>query len=627
MDAGFLDQYDRELAYLRELGGEFAAQYPRVAGQLGLDEFACADPFVERLLEGFAFMSARVQQRMNHEFPQLTRAFLDTVFPHYARPIPATGIFQFQPDLKSSLLGEGFTIPKGSRLYAKIAPEMQTPCRFETTSDVQLWPLTLRNVEFFSHDATLNTDLPLAFHQPKVRSGIRFEIHSPSGIPIHEIPAQYLRLHLRGGGLAQGLYENFLAHRHSIFYNANGSWIQGDVNRISAHGFAPEDALLPGEPRSFSGYQLLQDYFLLPEKYLFVDIGGLRTAFKSTQGTSTTCAVAIGFENLDENLVGRISSDHLALHCVPAINLFRRRADRIHVKHSEEESHVVIDRSRPADFEVWSIDELTGHTASGSEIPFLPLYSPPTSKLNQNPTCYFSHQRRNRRPPTNQPAALARRRQSNYEGTEVFVTLTDSNTSPSRDSVQQLSAAVTCTNRDLALFPPSGGWREAFSLELSGPIASVTCIHGPTAPTPSFAHRDGDVVWRLISHLTPNYLSLLDNSAGGAGMLKEMLQLYCRPGDRSALRQTEGLISIQSQAAVKRLPIAGPITHGHGVHIDLHCDESAFEGGGIFLLGSVLERFFARFAALNSFTQTSLTSSTRGHVHRWPVRVGEQPML
>ncbi len=623
MDALFLDHYDRELAYLRELGGEFATEYPKIAGRLGMDEFSCADPFVERLLEGFAFMAARVQRRLDTEFPQLTRALLDTVFPHYARPVPSAGIFQFVPDIDSSSLAAGYTVPKGTRLIADLATGQQTPCRFDTTSDVQLWPIRITEAEYFTRENAVGYPLPRDFHTTGLRSGLRFNIESLGGLKLQDIQLDFLRIHLRGGVVAQSLYEMLIAHTQlASIGTGGGRWSHLPRPAVRPQGFDESDSLLPHEPRSFSGYRLLQDYFLLPEKFLFVDIAGLQSTLAQAEGYQ--CKVVIGFDDLDTTLVGRVSNEHLALHCAPAVNLFRRRADRIHIEHPHSEHHLTIDRSRPLDFEVWSIENVTGHaTNSGLEVPYLPLYAPPDfDAQRQRHATYYTLERRART-----SSAGANSRRSFYPGSEVFLTLTDSHQAPFRHQVQQLSSIVYCTNRDLPLMPPEQGWREAFKAEASGPIQQVFCISGPTPPAPPLVGDDGETAWRLISHLTPNYLSLQDNASGGAAMLREMLMLYCAPDSLSAQRQIEGLLSVQTKQIVRRLPIPGPITHGHGVQIELRCDEDAFEGGGVFLLGSVLEQFFARYVSINSFTETALTSVKRGPVHRWPVRLGNQPLL
>jgi type VI secretion system protein ImpG len=625
MDALFLNHYDRELAYLRELGGEFAAQYPKIAGRLGMDEFSCADPFVERLLEGFAFMAARVQRRLDSEYPQLTRALLDSIFPHYTRPIPSAGIFQVVPDVDSSSLVAGYTIPKGTRLNAAIAPRQQTGCRFDTTSDLTLWPIRIIDTEFFTRENAVGYPLPREFHTQSMRTGLRFTIEATGGLMLKDIELDALKIHLRGGEIAQALYETLIGHTQLAALGvASGSsrWTCLDSRKIAPHGFEDCDALLPQEPRSFSGYRLLQEYFMLPEKFLFVEISGLRDILKNAEGNQ--CKVVFGFDNYESLLVGRVSSEHLAMHCVPAVNLFRRRADRIHLQHPRNEHHLTIDRSRPLDYEVWSIEHVAGHASnSDGEVPYLPLYAPPDfDAARQRHATYFTHERRPRL-----VKSEASQRRSFYPGTEVFITITDSHQEPFRHQVQQLSSLVYCTNRDLALIPPEQGWREAFTAETGGPVQQVLCIAGPTAPAPPLCGEDGETAWRLVSHLTPNYLSLQDNAAGGAAMLREILQLYCSPDDMSSHRQIEGLLNISTVPIVRRLPIAGPLTHGHGVSIKLQCDEDAFEGGGVFLFGSVLEQFFARYTAINSFTETSLSCVKRGSVHRWPVRLGNCPLI
>ncbi|MEM8735568.1 MAG: type VI secretion system baseplate subunit TssF [Planctomycetota bacterium] len=622
MDALFLNHYERELAYLRELGGEFADQYPKIAGRLGMDKFSCADPSVERLLEGFAFMAARIQRRLDSEFPQLTRGLLDTVFPHYTRPLPSAAMFQLVPDFDSSSLASGYTIPKGTRLYAQAAPGQSVACRFDTTSDTTLWPVRIAEAEFFTRDRAVGYPLPKEFRQQGMRTGLRLTLESLGGLKFNQLQLDDLQLYLQGGEVAQQLYETIVCHTKLFSAGDSRGWTTLPESLVTPHGFDYEDSLLPQVPRSFSGYRLLQEYFMLPEKFLFVNLNGLRSHFQ--QLDSNECRIVLGFDSHEQSLSGRVSQEHLSMHVVPAVNLFQQRADRVHINHQQGEQHLIVDRSRPLDFEIWSIEEMHGHSTNRKgDVPFLPLYSPPAFDSDrQRHATYFTHERR-----TRLESSYAKQRRSFYPGTELFVSLTDSHQEPFRHQVQQLSATVYCTNRDLPLLPPEHGWREAFHAESAAPIQQVLCIGGPTQPGAPLVGEDGDTAWRLISHLTPNYLSLQDNASGGAAMLRELLSLYCAPYDHSARRQIEGILSIQSRQVVRRLPFPGPVTHGHGVSINLDCDEDAFEGRGVFLLGSVLEQFFSRYATINSFTETSLSTVKRGHVCRWPVRLGDAPML
>lgn len=631
MDALFLDHYDRELAYLREMGSEFASKYPKLAGRLGLDEFSCSDPFVERLLEGFAFMSARIQRRLDAEFPQLTRAIIDSVFPHYGRPLPSAGIFQINPALDEGSLIDGYLLPRGTRLHAAAARGQQTGCRFDTTSDLQLWPLKIVQAKVFSRDTTPPVAVPTEFHRSAIRSCFLLTLETTIPVPFEQLKLDCLKIHLRGGEIGQQLFELLLAHSETIAIAAEhpGEKVTEDNWKTLEHscfvqtGMQNEDSLLPEDNRSFSGYRSLQEYFMLPEKFLFLELTKLAEVTPSL--LTRRIHILVGLDQLPASLVGRLTADHIGLHCVPAVNLFRRRSDRIHLDHSQHEHQLISDRSRPLDYEVWSIKEMAGHAAASAwEVPCLPIYAPPGRKpTNQQNAIYYSIERRPRL--VTESSKNAHR--SAYLGSEVFVSLTDSHQMPSRQDIQQLSSILYCTNRDLSLLPPESGWRHAFSVESAGPIANVVCLTGPTVPRNSLVSDDGDAAWRLVSHLTPNYLSLTDNDQGGAAMLRELLQLYCNIDDQSSAKQIEGVLSIRHHSIVCRVPGPGPLTHARGIEIEVACDEEAFEGGRAFLLGSILDQFFARFVNINSFTQMHLVSTQRGTIHRWPSRIGSAPLM
>jgi type VI secretion system protein ImpG len=173
---------------------------------------------------------------------------------------------------------------------------------------------------------------------------------------------------------------------------------------------------------------------------------------------------------------------------------------------------------------------------------------------------------------------------------------------------------------------PVGKGRTDFTLESGAPVESVRCMAGPTSPRPSWV--EGDTTWRLISQLSLNYLSLVDGQEdGNAAALRELLLLYADESDRAMHKQIEGVRSVSSKPVMRRLPIEGPMAFGRGLELAVTFDEAAFEGTGAFLLGSVLDRFFAKYVALNSFTETVVRSVNRGEVIRWPVRIGRRPTL
>ncbi len=647
MEAQFLDHYNRELGYLRELGSEFAQQYPAVAGRLGLDEFACADPFVERLLEGFAFLAARVHRRLDAEFPEFTHGLLESVYPHYTRPIPAATLLSLQPDADEGSLSAGYRLSRGTQFLGPTSERQPTPCRFDSTEDLELWPIRLVDVSLTARDAADGRDVPDAMRGGPIRGCLRLTIETTAGLPLARLALERLKWHFRGGEVAHQLFELLLAHTRLIAVRGvepvdspaperPSMWQLLGREALVAEGLDDRQPLLPHPPRSFSGYRLLQEYFLLPEKFLAASIGNLQPSLQAATGRRLE--IVIGLDAIDRELAGRVGTEHLALHCVPAVNLFKRRADRVQVSDRRHDQHLLVDRSRPMDFEIWSIESLSGHgQAPDQEWEFLPLYAPPQSATPRSGTSgqhryssYYTQHRRPRQPSENQRQYGHR---SNYLGTEVFVTLTDSQQQPTIDRVRQLSSSVYCTNRDLVLLTPATGWRNALTLAGPGPVAKIECLVGPTRPRPSLASEDGERCWRLINHLTPNHLAFGGgtdaNQDGyvGAAMLRETLTLYCVAEQPAQRRQVEGVVAVRHKPVTRQLPLAGPIVHGRGVEIDVEVDEAAFEGQTPFVLASILEQFFARHVTLNSFTQLSVRSQQRGLLHRWPVRMGTTPML
>jgi type VI secretion system protein ImpG len=622
MDPRILAYYSRELQYLREMGGEFAREFPKVAGRLGLESLECSDPYVERLLESFAFLTARVQLKLDSEFPRFTQHLLDVVYPHYLAPTPSMAVLQLQPSLSDGALANGFKVPRGAVLKSLVGRGEQTSCEYRTAHDVSLWPLELSSAEY----SPVLADLGSVRLPTRARAAIRLRLRATAGLAMSNLAVSSLPVFLRGGDeIAMRLYELLLAHAVGLAARPIGSgerWVQllseGAVNAV---GFEDEQALLPYGPRSFRGYRLLQEYFAFPSRFLFVELSGLAEVVRRCAEPEMELIVLL--DAADPRLERAVGASQFGLHCSPAINLFPRRADRIHLDASLSEFHVVPDRTRPMDFEVHSVTEVVGHgTGADEQQVFMPLYAAP-DQTSRAGTAFYTVQRQPRMLSPKQRAQGAR---STYVGSEVFVSLVDEAEAPYSPNLKQLGINLLCTNRDLPLHLPLDQKSTAFTLETGAPVVSIRCVAGPTAPRPSHAH--GDPTWRFISHLSLNHLSLVDTeNGGGARALQEMLSLYSDSSDAVARRLIDGVKAVSSQPVTRRLPLPGPVAFGRGLEIALTCDEVAFEGTGVFLLGAVLERFFAKSVSINSFTETVLRTIQRGEVARWPIRIGHRPSL
>lgn len=624
MDSRLLRCYERELQFIREMGAEFAREFPKVAGRLSLDGVDCADPYVERLLEGFAFLSARVQVKLDARFPRFTQHLLEMVYPHYLAPTPSMAVVQFGPDHGQGTLASGFTVPRGTALRSLLGKGDQTPCEYRTAHDVTLWPLEVAAADYAAHARGLPASGAPWLQQ--AAATLSLTLRAGAGLTFDRLGLEEVPLFLRGTGDGPyRLYEQLTAHTLGVVVSWEGGSGQTAFvgpSAVRPAGFGDDEALLPHGPRSFQGYRLLQEYFAFPQRFLFVGLADLAPSLRHCRSSEVRLTVALS--RAEPSLDRTIDASHLALFCTPAVNLFPRRADRIHVLDSQTEFHVVPDRTRPADFEVHAVTEVAGF-GSGGEMRqvFLPLYAHGDARRHGDHRAYYTLQRAPRVLSAEQRRFGTR---SAYVGTETYLSLVDGDEAPFPSDLRQLGVTTLCTNRDLPLHMPVGERHTDFTLETGAPVEAVRCVAGPTPPRPS--HAEGETAWRLISHLSLNYLSLIDNDdAQGAAALREMLLLYACDGDTSARRQVEGLRSVDAKPVARRLPGPGPLAFGRGLEVRLTLEEAAFGGRAAFLCAAVIERFLARYVSLNSFTELVLTTEERGEVHRWRPRSGLRQVL
>jgi type VI secretion system protein ImpG len=626
MNPRLLQLYEFELQHLREMGAEFAAQSPKIAARLGMRGVDIVDdPYVERLIEGAAFLAARVQLKLDAEFPRFTQALLEIIYPHYLAPTPSMLIAQFHPDTNEPTLADGTRmVPRGTTLYSVQGPDDATGCEFRTAHDVPLLPVEVGSASYFSYapDLPLNA---LALPQP-MRGGVRIRLKTTAGLKFEQTSIDRLCFYLGGrDDVANKLLELVLASGLGVLVRPVAGRPQDftllPASAIRPVGFADEEALLPLSLRSFQGYRLLQEYFAIPQRYRFIELTGLASSLRRAGGGEVEIVVLLG--RGDPTLESVMDASNLQLFCTPAVNLFdKARIDRVHVSDSTYEFHVVADRTRPLDFEIYQVTEVVGHGAGDdSEQQFLPFYESSSRDIHDQ-SAYFTTRRQLRVIPPDQ----RRRVRSGYVGSEVFLSLVDSKQAPYSADLRQLSIRAQCTNRDLAMQMPLGLGQSDFSLNVAAPVMAVRVISGPTRPFSPIA--DGAIAWRAISHLSLNYLSLVGATGQqGAKALRDLLELYATTTDISARRQIEGIVSVNASRVVRRLPGRGPIAFGRGVQIGVEVDEMAFEGGSAFLLGAVLDRYFARYVSINAVTETVLRSQSRGEINRWTPNWGTRPTL
>ena len=620
MDPRLLEYYNRELQFMRETGAEFARAYPRVAARLGLDGLDCADPYVERLLEGFALLAARVQLKLDARHPDFTQQLLELVYPGFLAPIPSAAIAEFVPDLEEGSLKEGVRIERGSALKTPLGKGERTSCEFRTAHTVTMWPVTITEARYFSGVGSLGAQGVVAPSHAK--AAVRLRLKAAAGVAFASLPLDALDVFIKATpGVASRLHEQILANGTGLCVRAlpaKGSGTNLPASAVTEVGSEDAAALLPITRAGFAGFRLLQEYFILPERFQFFGLRGLRQALRTC--ASEEIEVFIFLDRVQPSLENALDSAHFRLNCTPVLNLFPKSCDRLEVASQDTEHHVLPDRNRPQDFEVYAIQQVTGLTRGGEgDFPVAPFYAATHRSAALEHRAYYTIQRRPRLVSTRQVRTGER---TSYLGSECFLSVADSGGRFESGTSRQLDVRALCTNRDLPIYTSFGKGRTDFVLESGAPVASIRCITGPTLPRA--APASGETAWRLVSHLSLNYLSL---QSQGIELLRDFLTLYADPNDSVAVRQIEGVRSVSFDPVVRRMPLPGPISHGRGLRIDVTLDDAAFEGTGLLPLAAALECFVRRYVSLNSFTQLRLLSATRGEIKQWPVRIGARQIL
>ena len=611
MSDSFLPYYSRELDAVRRLAGEFADAHPKIAGRLRLAPDAVDDPHVGRLLEGVAFLSARAQQRLDDEFPELTDALLGVLYPQYLTPVPSAAIVQLacQPGLRVPV-----TVPSGTAIETD--PVAGEPCRFRTAYETTLWPVEIESVRLGG--------LPLAAPAwpglAGARSSLRISLRTAdTDATFAELGLDRLRCFLRGP-LEQSLalYELLAGHVIGVALadgvnDVRPTYLPG--TSVRPVGFAPEEALTPWSPRSFSGFRLLSEYFAMPEKFLFVDFCGLEA--RSLLQASNRMEIFVYLDHAAPELEQRLQPDPLALGCTPMVNLFAKHCEPLPLNGQSGEYLISPDLRRPRAHEIWSVERVGELRADGTTRPWRPFYRHPAEPADTEAAGSFTLIRRD------SPGWQGGARQG---GTDVFLAPFDpvANVELPADAV--LSIDALCTNRDLPAALPFGGGQP--HLRLSQGIAAVTGLRCLTAPSASLrAPLRERRSWRLISQLSVGHLSIV-GGAGAADSLRELLRLYDLRDNAESRATIAGLRSVQSRRGTARVPGARPGSFCRGLDVMLEFDPHAWGSMGLFLLACVLDRFLALHATMNSFVRTAVTlQGQQGTVARFAPRAGARVLL
>jgi type VI secretion system protein ImpG len=656
MDREFLDLYNRELQLLYEHAREFAEEYPGIAERLGGLVAERMDPMISGLLEGAAFLAARVQLKLKHEFPEFTNNLLEQLIPNYLAPTPSVMLVKAIPHYSDPALREGRHIARGSYLDASYRErDRQIACRYRLTRSITLWPFDLIAAEYCTTAGPLQA-LGLAVG-PDVVAGLRLTLTYRSAARLEDemsdvdsrghpdvwfagCRASELPIYFLGNEAdAVALYEQIISDCVSVHFRYLDEFgdpvvITAPKESIRQIGFSEEESLFPNDSRIFCGFDYLREYFMFPRKFLGFVLTGLAKVMPRL--TAKSVDVIFAFNEVTARLAAAVRPDMFALYAAPAINLFEKTTDRVAVKSNLHEYQVIPDRSRYLDFEPHRVLDVYAHYAGGQDkIAVHPLYSASMERgaaVADRGVFYTV-----RRLPRRRTAAEKRfGTSSDYVGTDMFIALVEPNGSDEPSSIAELSVRALCSNRHLTEHLPVGAGGADFRL-LDDVTLDLVCVAGPTPPrepvvsqlrTRSETAHLGTVTWRLVNMLSTNHLGLVERGGGkNAAAIREILSMFADLADSITERKIRGIREVDSRPVVRRIRERSGVGAGRGLEITVTLDEKAFEGSGAFLLGAILDRFFAEYAALNNFTETVICTLERGEVMRWPVRIGARRPL
>ncbi len=617
-----LPYFNRELLAVRQLAAEFAKAHPKIAGRLRLSPDTVDDPHVARLLDGVAFLSARAQARLDDEFPELTDTLLDVLYPHYLAPFPSCAIAQFaaKPDLAAMVeIAPGFEL--------ETEPVRGQTCRYRTTSRLHVWPIRLESARLMGLPFSAPPN-PLAAGAVAV---LRLVLATQNpDVKFSQLGMDRLRLFLRGGpSAASPLYALLAAHCVGVALadspnDPAPALLPGQA--VEEVGFAPEEAILPWPARSFEGFRLLSEYYAFPQKFQFVEIAGL--AARTLVQNSNRLEIFLYLSRTSPELERAVDASMFALGCTPVVNLFQQRCEPISLDHTTAEYRILPDARRSSVTEVWSVTGVREVRRDSTTREFQPFYRLSHDAGQGGGIQGGGTQAGGSQAGGTQAFYQVTRRDAaaGLGGTDCFVALFDTGFDPAQKLDSVLSVQALCLNRDLPAELPFGNGRPALkALQPHTGIASIGCITAPTATLRAERRARGS--WRLISHLSLGHLSVTGGAEGAAG-LREILRLYDLRDTAETRLGQEALLAVNAKSATARVAGARLGAFCRGLDVALEFDGRLYQASGLYLLASVLARFFALHASINSFVRTSVKLRGKADEEvRFPPRSGTRILL
>jgi len=584
--------YRDELSFLRLQGREFAEAHPQLTRFLSEQS---TDPDVERLLEGFAFLTGKLREKVEDQFPELTHSLLNMLWPNYLRPVPSCTIMRFDPQLHG--ISERQRVARHTEIKSRPVGEStrQIQCRFRTCRDVDVFPISVADA-YAEHSREISSvTVDLALHTDQ---------------PLNSLDLESLRFYLGGDNhTAETLYlwlNHYLTRMELVVGESTYSL---PCSLLQPVGFASNETILPYPKNAYPGYRILQEYLSFPEAFRFVDIQGLKTRLPAIQADEIS--LRFHFSRILPP-DAKIRADNLQLYCTPAVNLFTHEGEPVDLNGRQTEYRVSSSSRSPDYYEVFSVEQVEGWLEGRSGRGEPRIYTAFES---------FQHEVESDRGRTALYYRMRVRESVRDGGFDHYIAFVRGDESDCMNRQEAVSLTLTCTNRQLPQQLAVG--EICMATETTPAFASFSNITRPTAtlrPT-----LDGSLLWTLISNLSLNYLSMLDVDA-----LRTVLRVYDfrareeRQAERVSKKRLAGISSIETNPVdrmIRGLPV-------RGIRSVLKLDESGFASeGDLYLFGTVLSQFFALYASINAFHQLEVVNTENQERYTWTLQQGQQPLM
>lgn len=624
MDRIFLEYYEEELTHIRTLAAEFADMHPAVARNLSLDTAPCPDPYVERLLDGVAFLAARTRLKVDAERSRFARSVLEVLYPDLLSPTPATAMAVLKPGQQVQTMNAGHVVKRGTRLVSSLQPGLSTRMTFTTAQDVTLWPLEIASVGYYQDRSALASAGIAAPTGVASEAALRITVARTGKGKLSELAFDRLDLHFAGRTKAALLFDTIFGVCTAVGGRQAGK--QGRLAPLPEPqmvGIGDAEALMPRTRPTFEGYRLLREYFMMPERFHYVRIGELQPVIRNCDA------------GLDIVFLLRRAAPELAdlapadfeLFATPLINLFERECNVIELDARRTRQVLYADRTRPRDFEIYRITHVEDAESEGADAEIPALFS---LGQNRGNGWVYSTERRPRRPTEDERREGMTR--TTYTGDDVFLAISRPVGMSTGRTLKRIEITALCTNRDLPILDDN----PSLSLESGDPVETIRLLgalrppqHSIPAALPAGADaesRADELAWRLVAQLSLNFLSLAKDGRG-VDPLHALLDLYADRGDPVLGRHVRSIVRIDSQPVIERLAIPGPMCFGRGTEVMLHVDQSVLSGQSSLLLSALLARLFARHAGINGFIRTRTRLLQRQEDVPWPMTPGNRFLI